>query len=144
MDCMKRDMDLIRAILTYVENRDEEVLGGNIPYIEKEHLAEGFRTIGKMEWRVHCNLIIDHGLLKGRVERSGSLIVTAITWEGYDFLDNSRSPVVWNAAKQAAGHMSFGVFVSVLTKLATENGIEWLKTGYSNVAELVAALGGAS
>ena len=63
--------------------------------------------------------MIDSGLIKGNVGRNG-ITVVGITWDGYEFLDNARNTQVWNSALKAAGNMSWSVFVSVLTALATD------------------------
>ncbi|MDR0328954.1 MAG: DUF2513 domain-containing protein [Planctomycetaceae bacterium] len=62
-----------------------------------------------------------------------------LTWDGHEFLDNSRTPEVWNAAQKSAGHLSFGVFGAVLNHLAINHGLELLKSGFD--AAVFAATG---
>jgi len=129
---MKRDMDLIKAILHHAEEYD----GDDTPAFDQKDLPETFHTVSEHAWVLHCNLIVDRGLVKGSLDRGSKLTVSAITWEGYDFLDHSRSPEVWNAAKTTAGHLSFGAFVNILTHLETTYGFELLKPGLEKLLEL--------
>jgi len=95
-----------------------------------------------MDWVLHCQLVVERGLIKGKLDQGQRFTVYSITWEGYDFLDNSRSPEVWNAAKKAAGHMSFTVFCSVLTKLTTDYGLGLLKSQFPDLLEFASGLAG--
>jgi len=128
---MKRDMDLIREILLLAEKHccggtfldfdqfalDTSVLPENYPSIEYEELDE------------HIALAKERGLIEAH-RASGSCSIQRLTWEGHEFLDNSRTPEVWNAAKKTAGHLSFGVFDSVLNHLAVNHGLGLLKSGF--------------
>ena len=126
-------MDLIREILLFAE---ENNVG---KFFNQKDLPDSFHEVKKEDWFLHCKLITDRGLAKGQIYPEKGFAITAITWDGYDFLDNSRSPEVWNAAKVAAGHLSFTVFGNVLTKLATDYGLGLLKSGYDAA---LAKLGG--
>ena len=92
---MKRDSDLIRAILLAVEADDRcELL--RLPDID-----------GYSDEAVyfHARLLIEKGFLKTRFpDRSASQpwICIRLTWEGYDFVDNIRDPAVWRAVKRAS------------------------------------------
>jgi hypothetical protein len=110
---MKRDKELIKAILIYAEEHD------GVPVIKPETLPPLFRDVSLETLVRHGHLMIDSGLIKGNGSRQG-ITVSAITWEGYEFLDNARNTNVWNSALKAAGGMSWGVFVNVLTTLATD------------------------
>jgi hypothetical protein len=112
---MKRDKELIKAILEVAE----AYTGQGVPVIKPENLPDIFSDVDLSTLIRHGRLMIDHGLIKGNAGRHG-IDVTAITWAGYDFLDNARNPKVWNAAKKAAGELSWEVFVSVLTATATD------------------------
>jgi len=129
---MKRDFDLIKAILHHAEEHE----GNDTPVFDQTDLPEAFHGVSEPSWVLHCNLIVDRGLVKGSLDRSSQFTVSAITWEGYDFLDHSRSPEVWNAAKSTAGHLSLGAFVNILTHLETTYGFELLKPGLEKLVEL--------
>lgn len=93
---MRRDSDLIRAILLAVEADDRcEVL--KLPEIA------GYRddTV-----HFHARLLIERGLLKTYFpDRDGQQpwVCMRLTWEGYDFLDAVRDPAIWRSVKRASG-----------------------------------------
>ncbi len=92
---MKRDSDLIRAILLAVEadHRCEVLKVPDIP----GHADEAVYF--------HTRLLIERGFLGTHFpDRAGNQpwICIRLTWEGYDFLDNIRDPVVWRAVKRAS------------------------------------------
>ena len=110
---MKRDKELIKAMLIYAEECDR------VPVITPEILPDMFHDVPLENLVRHGQLMIDSGLIKGDSSRNG-VTVKAITWDGYEFLDNARNTKVWNSALKAAGGMSWGVFERVLTALATD------------------------
>ena len=113
---MKRDMDLIKAILLDLE----EHCDGTLYYVPtKESVPYAYGGTDE-EFRQHCRLIAQHGLADAvEKTRGGSINFLALTWAGHDFLDDSRESKVWNAAKKAAGSFSFGIFMKVLVEVAT-------------------------
>nr|WP_083434486.1 DUF2513 domain-containing protein [Sphingomonas sp. Y57] len=92
---MRRDSDLIRAILLAIEADDRcEVL--RLPRIE------GFSPEAV---HFHVHLLIEKGLLQTALpDRSvrQPWMCLRLTWEGYDFLDHIRDPAVWRSVKRAA------------------------------------------
>lgn len=92
---MKRDWDLIRKILTCMEekpagqNLDMEELSGN--------KAENF---------AHIKMLKEAGFLNAAIagfqEGGGVAIVQSLTFEGYDLLDTIRNETVWNGIKKTA------------------------------------------
>ncbi|KKC27243.1 DUF2513 domain-containing protein [Sphingomonas sp. SRS2] len=92
---MRRDSDLIRAILLAIENEDRcEVL--RMPDIN----GYDDETV-----HFHARLLVEKGFLKTYFpDRAGRQPWTCIrlTWEGYDFLDAIRDPVVWRWVKHSA------------------------------------------
>lgn len=107
---MKRDMDLVLRILQDIEKNCNDV--GSYPIDLNGFQVEREKVLG------HCKLIMDRGLANGQFASNGAMF-KALTWEGHDFLDNSRNSTVWQAAKEAAGDLSFGIFVKVLVETAT-------------------------
>lgn len=107
---MKRNMDLIREILLKLEKNCNDVCYYTLDLNEFQ--------LNREEVLGHCKLIIDRGLADGQFVSNG-VTFRALTWEGHDFLDNSRNSTVWAAAKEAAGDLSFGIFVKVLVETAT-------------------------
>lgn len=93
---MRRDSDLIRAILLAVE-ADERCEVLKVPDID------GYQDEAIY---FHTRLLVEKGLLRthfpDRVGREPWVCIR-LTWEGYDFLDNIRDPAVWKAVKRSAG-----------------------------------------
>ena len=113
---MKRDMDLCREILLYVEACEGSVG-------PKEVKIEGYTTdqIG-----YHAKLLADAGLLEGKVSTGVGQSVhrfkpRCLTWEGHEFLDAARNVSRWKQAKstsiEKAGQLSFGALKTALTQL---------------------------
>lgn len=91
---MKRDMDLIRAILLEAES------------------ASADQAVARMEgwsdsdFAYNVDLMKQAGLVEAAVAKaSGGIPVTArvysLTWEGHDLLDSIRDETVWNRTKAA-------------------------------------------
>lgn len=93
---MRRDSDLIRAILLAIEKDDRcEVL--RLPDID------GYSDEAV---HFHARLLVEKGFLKTFFpDRTGKQpwCCIRLTWEGYDFLDAIRDPVIWRSVKRAAG-----------------------------------------
>ena len=92
---MKRDSDLIRAILLAVE-ADAHCEVMKLPHIP-----------GYADEAVyfHGRLLVEKGFLRTHFpDRTGSQpwVCIRLSWEGYDFLDNVRDPTVWKAVKRVA------------------------------------------
>lgn len=92
---MRRESDLIRAILLAVEADDRcEIL--RLPKID-------YYT--KAAVHFHIRLLVEKGylrtLLPNHAHRSDWLCLS-LTWEGYDLLDTIRDPVIWRSVKRTA------------------------------------------
>lgn len=93
---MRRDLDLVRSILIYVEDADSEVDAGDM---------------ATKRWPIelvayHVRLMAHHGLIdvsRDISDMNGSTIeltVAGITWDGQDYLDSIREPKVWKKVKK--------------------------------------------
>ncbi len=93
---MKRDLDLVRSILIYVENADGEV--------DADDMATERWPIETVVY--HVRLMAHHGLVdvsRDARDMNGSTIeltVSGITWDGQDYLDSIREPKVWGRVKK--------------------------------------------
>jgi hypothetical protein len=97
---LKRDLDLIRAMMLSLESKDE--LDGQSSLHAPAH--ELFAGFGKSEsvLTYHLLLIIDEGWLLGRyIEVAGEFIIERLTADGHDFIDVTRQPSIWDQAKSA-------------------------------------------
>lgn len=91
---MKRDMELVRAILTATEAADG-------PYSPSELVSCGWPV---QAIAYHVELLSAHGLVDARVNRykgGASLTVLGLTWEGCDYLDAIRDERVWEETTRA-------------------------------------------
>ena len=114
-------MDLVRKILLACEASED---GAPSPLV-----VEGYSdtAIG-----FHATLLIEAGLVIGvDVTRFGGpgleAIISRLTWEGYEFLDSSRSETIWERAKRAAtagGGASLSVLKAVLSALGTAEALK--------------------
>lgn len=97
---MKRDMDLVRALLLFLEEREEASA------VEAARIAIPGAT--EREVQYHLNLMFQAGLINGEPVRSTSsdrliyVIPFDLTWSGHEFLETVRDPEVWRQAKSAA------------------------------------------
>lgn len=118
---MKRDLDLVRKILMYYEEKDVD---GMDRTIELEGYAESLINY-------HLLLMDEAGLL--RCERSVSSSTPSrvirvhpfsLTWSGHEFLSSAKNDGLWSKAKSLsldkAGVLSFDVIKDLLISLAKD------------------------
>ena len=117
---MKRNMDLIRAILIQIEKYGE--------IRENPDLA----NYDKAEIGMHVTLMRDHGLIEASVTVAGdgptyrvvSYRIVKMNWEGYDFLEASRNDTIWQRAKKIClentGGLTFDTLKQCLLDLASQ------------------------
>jgi hypothetical protein len=85
---MKRDMDIVRNILLRAE------------------AAHGSVSISDPVETYHVRVIIDAGLIKGRISEAITSdaprhsYIHTLTWTGHEFLDAARDDTVWRKAKE--------------------------------------------
>lgn len=116
---MKRDMDLIRAILLKIEECEE---------------CDGMGWIADMQVDDYSNdmvmynmqLLVKAGLIEAADMRSNVGVCwypKALTWAGHEFLDAAKEETRWKKAKGVAskvGGISFDVLKAILVKLSTD------------------------
>jgi len=113
---MKRDMDLIRKILLYIEE--------NIyPHNPGEVKIEGS---SQYEVAYHLKLLDDAGLIFANDVSDSSgpdFIVLGLTWQGHEFIEAARDNKRWEKAKttilKKVGSLSFSLLNEFLVKLMT-------------------------
>lgn len=96
---MKRDMDLVRQLLFYIEanQKNEPFQSDYITMINGyEEGAAGY----------HLKIMVDGGLIDATDistfdSVSWDFLIHNITWSGHDFLDSVRDDNVWNHTKSA-------------------------------------------
>jgi hypothetical protein len=90
---MKRDMDIVRHLLMWVES-------------ERSHQLPS--ALSREDLAYHAQLLIDAGLVEGTVHYSSrrgrkvpdAFHIQRLTWAGHDFLDAARDDSVWRTAKE--------------------------------------------
>ena len=113
---MKRDMELIRKILFFLEER---------PFLKAETTLpiEGYERIIVM---YHILLLAQAGLVDFEPEqtKSGRIIkahVIGLNWKGHEFLDTVRSDKIWKKlikyAKDKGGSLPFDLLKTLGTEL---------------------------
>ena len=109
---MKRDNDLIRAVLDTVEQRP----AGQIVNLKAGEFVEEFPGLSDEALDEHIHLLVESGFLEASRSRAG-WIIKRLTMDGHDFLEMSKVESVWQKAKQIAGNFAFVLFVSTLKDL---------------------------
>ncbi len=109
---MKRNMELIRAILLKLEEDQ------SFPKSVKIEV-DGFSG---REIQYHLFLLHDAGFIEGhRIDtESPEFCVRAITNAGHDFLAYVKNDTLWNKAKEMAGTVSQTVPLAVISQTLTK------------------------
>jgi hypothetical protein len=50
----------------------------------------------------HLRLLIDAGLLDAKSLASPGFVVRNVSWEGHEFIDDTRDPEIWDKTKERA------------------------------------------
>lgn len=129
-----RDMDLIRDLMLRIEKGERSF---NI-VSEEEAVALGLPTESTLpreeaeKLRYHLYLLGDGNFVKISEHGGGISFVETITWNGQEFLESIRDPVIWAKTKdgiKAGGAFTFD-FIKALAKgfikkqLEKQTGIE--------------------
>lgn len=106
---MKRDMDLIRALLLQTEEEEKPDLSG---WTEKQQVYH-------MALLIEANLV--HGeIIEDQNGRVASTLTTRLTWDGHEFLDAARDDTVWKKVKEKLAAVGTNVAWPVLTAVLTD------------------------
>lgn len=110
---MKRDMDLIREILFYVE---ENYVAGE-PEIDVH--INGYSDSVIYE---HCILMKEDGLIMRLFDRSSleskSCKVGNLTSEGFDFLDKIRADTIWDRTKSVISEKGLPLITGIIKTIS--------------------------
>ena len=109
---VKRDMDLVREVLLAIESERE------LDNTQNARLILRDRDSGEVGYTV--DLLIREGFVNGASERrmhGHAPMVSGLTWEGHELLDNIRDPGVWEKTKEKAKPL-LSVSLAVLAELA--------------------------
>jgi hypothetical protein len=120
---MRLDMDVVRRILIAIEATPANQYPDDVtlPDVDENTVLE------------HLELLIEHGLLEGRVIPSGigsdgrllAVSIQRMTWKGHEFIDTARNEAVWErtkaVVKEKGGSLSFDLIKGVLFKVAAQH-----------------------
>jgi hypothetical protein len=107
---LKRDFDLIRAILLQAEKAPA---GGALHVLEFEQEVDGAVVAD------HIQLAIDANLIEGQVISDDPLVfaITRLAWEGHDFLEHARNDTIWKKVRAEAKTKGTSVTIHILNSL---------------------------
>ena len=122
---MKRDMDLIRDLLLYIENNDS----GNYPEVSAESIGS---ESSQESILYNYRLLEKAGYVENGVSTFSSTGAGSLTWAGHDFVDSVRDPEIWRETKDVAskagrwsidllGELAKGL---IKTKIEKHTGVE--------------------
>jgi hypothetical protein len=114
---MKRDADLVRALLLRIESWDIPPGGrmSNLRATDPEIQIEGYAA-NQIDY--HLEQLIDAKLVDGEYSNMERLFyITKLTWPGHDFLDSVRDPEIWRETKEGAKQAG-GFTIELLGDLA--------------------------
>jgi hypothetical protein len=114
---MKRDMDLIRAMLMTIESNPSG-------FAPKKIEIPGYTDDEQIKY--HAFLLGEAGLaqvvnITAHDSKSPEAMVIRLTWAGHEFLDSARENQIWNQAKDLiiskVGGASIQIWIALLTEL---------------------------
>ncbi|UXS49262.1 DUF2513 domain-containing protein [Agrobacterium tumefaciens] len=108
---MRRDMDLIRALLLRFEKLHQTI--GTILF-ELDDKDLQFEDYDPLVVAAHIRLMAEGRLIDAKVTGQGATMLNGITWAGHDFLDSVRDDRIW--AKTKEGLHEAGGFTLDLAK----------------------------
>jgi hypothetical protein len=98
---MKRNMDLIRALLLKLER--SPIRPGGIVHLQPSDPEIAVDGFSDDEIEYHLSLLEDVRLLECSATRPMiGLMFKRLSWSGHDFLDSIRDDEIWHKTKKAA------------------------------------------
>ncbi|PRS65045.1 DUF2513 domain-containing protein [Bacillus pumilus] len=118
---IKRDMDLIRKILLYLEE-DQNPLEWRIIEVDG-------KTLEEVSYQV--KLLSQAGLIEGKDATRGPYhfrwLARSLTHKGHDFLDSLRNETVYKRMKEKLGEQISGIPLMVISSVGADMTKEWVK-----------------
>ena len=123
LSTMKRDFDLIRDVLLYVED-SYGFIGNN----QSAPLADAslYKAMSEKEYpndsvSYNINLMIKAELLEAEYWKTGGnncRAILGITWEGHEYLDSVRDAKIWKKIKEKLVVNSGSVSLTIVKKIS--------------------------
>ena len=111
---MTRDMELVRQLLMQVAD-DPKYNGRAKWHVHAEDFSKDGFTYDQIDY--HFGLLIDAGFLVGEPMGSPGYIISKVSWEGHEFLDDTRDPDIWEKTKDRAQKVA-GVGLGLVWEIA--------------------------
>ena len=96
---MKRDMDLLRAILMFAE---EQVPAARFKSCEPSDFQDNFPDLDRDTLCEHIRLLEEAAYLKKVAWSMDGASISGLTMVGFDYLDTVRDDEIWRKAKAGA------------------------------------------
>lgn len=120
---MKRNMDLIRDLLLYVEDQPPGEIIQTVTYDDEKYTeAEVF---GHLKLLINANFI--DGKLQMTHDRGGLFMARDLTMAGHDFIDAIRNDTVWNQTKEKVSAIGGSVAMEIIKDIALYYGRQLFK-----------------
>lgn len=95
---MKRDMDLTRDLLLFIEANPK--MDGSREFYFNETESMGFNEYSIDEISYHLALLVEAGFVDGAATSAVPCTIRRLTWEGHEFLDNIKNDDIWSKTKE--------------------------------------------
>ena len=116
---MKRDMNLVRAILLIVENHEQE-------YLEQIDVRRGLaQQFPEEKWTdeqlvAHVKMMREARVVEAEIRKfvgaNEAFHSLRLTWEGQEFVADARDSKVWETVKSKGGDASFAIIKQLLVE----------------------------
>lgn len=121
---MKRNLDVIRAIMKYCESTLKPGSFLSAKNIPKSLYEEIDASMTEDEFMEHLALLDESELIEGKGVKIGGgryveYMVVRITSGGYDFLDALRNDTVWKAVKEKSNDVG-GIALNTMIDFALD------------------------
>lgn len=108
---MKRNMDLIRALLLEFEQDKHFNSIAGYTHNEVAYHVSLLEEANLVTQEIYINIFLNNSMLEG----------IRVTWAGHEFLDSTRSTPFWEKAKKVAlektGSLSFEILKTIINQL---------------------------
>ncbi|MGD1025628.1 MAG: DUF2513 domain-containing protein [Candidatus Sulfotelmatobacter sp.] len=115
---MTRDMELTRKLLLWVdgEPRLDGTPGRFLVFDNGTEVGAPDHSVAEVAY--HLRLLVEAGFLLGKFHPvTGMPVISRMTWNGHEFLDNVKDSTVWENTKSRIAGLP-GVALAVIAEIA--------------------------
>lgn len=115
---MKRDLDLLRKILSAVENANEFYYYNGIPHLASDIDCPDLNLVS-----FHVSLLVDNNYIEVLNISCCDIdyddyMIKRLTADGCDYLDNIRNDTIWNKTKEAISNVGGTCALDIVKSIA--------------------------